>query len=141
MQYAQKESHRKPWYDGDMSGTEELLAAIKQLQGHGSIAQGLLQTLDPLINYDTQHDADLVHTLTTFVQLGGSSVATAESLFLHRNSVTYRLQRIQDISGLDARDPELRRLLMAALLLADQRLLHEIGAVTRRTNYAGERKK
>ena len=141
MQCAQKESHKEPWYDGHMSGIEELHAAIKQLQGHGNVAQGLVQTLAPLMDYDTQHEADLVHTLTTFVQLGGSSVATAESLFLHRNSVTYRLQRIQDISGLDARDPELRRLLMAALLLADQGLLQKIGAVTGRTNYAGERKK
>ena len=39
----------------------------------------------------------------------------AESLYLHRNSLLYRLERIREISGLDLDDPDDRFSLQLAL--------------------------
>ena len=114
------------WYDVAMTGIEALQEAIAQLRGHDQIDAGLREALAPLPTYDAEHNADLAHTLVVFVQLDGNVGATAERLFLHRNSVAYRLQRIEEVCGLDVRDARLRLLLMTALSLADPGLLQEL---------------
>ncbi|MEU8798804.1 PucR family transcriptional regulator ligand-binding domain-containing protein [Spirillospora sp. NPDC048819] len=60
-----------------------------------------VRLLDPLRAYDETHGADLVRTLETFLQNSGSWTRCAEQLHLHVNSVRYRVQRIQDLTGRD----------------------------------------
>ncbi|MFI0483216.1 PucR family transcriptional regulator [Actinomadura sp. 9N215] len=60
-----------------------------------------VRLLDPLHAYDKVHGADLVRTLETFLQYSGSWTRTAEELHLHVNSVRYRIQRVQDLTGRD----------------------------------------
>jgi hypothetical protein len=57
--------------------------------------------LDPLLTYDEEHRADLVLTLETFLQHSGSWTRCAEQLHLHVNSVRYRIQRIEELTGRD----------------------------------------
>jgi sugar diacid utilization regulator len=71
------------------------------------------QVLGPLLDYDRQHQSSLVATLATFLEHNGNLQASARTLDLHVNSVGYRVQRIQSISGLD-------------LALADDRLLAQV---------------
>jgi purine catabolism regulator len=73
------------------------------------------QVLGPLIDYDERHSADLVRTLDTFLGRNGNLQSTARELNLHVNSVTYRLQRIQSIAGLDLEQSEDRLLAQVAL--------------------------
>ena len=44
----------------------------------------------------------------------------AERLFLHRNSVPYRLDRIRGLTGLDWRDPQARLALKLGLMAMDE---------------------
>ncbi|MFI0411445.1 PucR family transcriptional regulator [Actinomadura sp. 3N508] len=60
-----------------------------------------VRLLDPLHAYDEVHGADLVRTLETFLRHSGSWARTAEELHLHVNSVRYRIQRVQDLTGRD----------------------------------------
>ncbi|OYN90835.1 PucR family transcriptional regulator [Parenemella sanctibonifatiensis] len=56
---------------------------------------------------------DLELTLVAFLDAGGSVEATARSLFVHANTVRYRLRRIHEITGYsptDARDAYLLRM-------------------------------
>ncbi len=73
------------------------------------------QVLGPLIDYDQRHNADLVHTLAAFLAHNGNLQATARELSLHVNSVTYRMQRIQAIAGMDLEQSEDRLLAQVAL--------------------------
>jgi DNA-binding PucR family transcriptional regulator len=73
------------------------------------------QVLGPLIDYDQRHHADFVHTLARFLAHNGNLQATARELNLHVNSVTYRMQRIQAIAGLDLEQSEDRLLVQVAL--------------------------
>jgi len=73
------------------------------------------QVLGPLIEYDQRHNADFVRTLSTFLAHNGNLQATARELTLHVNSVTYRVQRIQSIAGLDLEQSEDRLLAQVAL--------------------------
>ena len=123
-----------------MSGIEALQEAIAQLRGHDEVDRGLREALAPLTTYDAERNADLAHTLVVYVRLGGNIAATAEALFLHRNSVVYRLQRIEEVSGLPVRDTELQRLLLTAFSLADQELLQKLDPTVGRSSDEGKRK-
>ncbi|WP_433230568.1 PucR family transcriptional regulator [Actinomadura formosensis] len=57
--------------------------------------------LDPLRAYDETHGADLVRTLETFLRHSGSWTRCAGQLHLHVNSVRYRIQRIEELTGRD----------------------------------------
>ncbi|WP_280378811.1 PucR family transcriptional regulator [Nocardia wallacei] len=47
----------------------------------------------------------LAETLETFVDSGFNQLATARQLNIHRNTVTYRLARVHELTGLDPHRP------------------------------------
>lgn len=49
-------------------------------------------------------DAPLLETAATYLDLGRSLEATARQLFVHPNTVRYRLKRVADVSGWDPTD-------------------------------------
>lgn len=57
--------------------------------------------LDPLVEYDRGHDADLVRTLDTFLACSGSWTQCAAQLHLHVNTLRYRIGRIEQLTGRD----------------------------------------
>jgi DNA-binding PucR family transcriptional regulator len=60
-------------------------------------------------------DPMLTQTLTAFVECGGSLEATARALFVHPNTVRYRLRRVTDVTGFAANDPRDRWALALAM--------------------------
>lgn len=76
-----------------------------------------VRLLDPLHSYDEVHGADLVRTLEAFLRNSGSWTRCAEELHLHVNSVRYRVQRIQDLTGRDLSRMEDRVDFFLALLV------------------------
>ena len=70
----------------------------------------------PLEEYDREHRGDLVRTLTVFFEANANASEAAERLFLHRNSMAYRLDRIREITALDLKDPRARLSLQLGLL-------------------------
>lgn len=53
--------------------------------------------LRPLLDYDTGHGTELIRTLRAFLTADRSLNATAEALFIHRNTLRYRLRQIVDL--------------------------------------------
>ncbi|GAB2536986.1 PucR family transcriptional regulator [Nocardia heshunensis] len=66
----------------------------------GPARTGLAAVLAPL---DTQ--PLLAETLEVFVDTGFNQLATARLLTIHRNTVTYRLARVHELTGLDPHRP------------------------------------
>ncbi|MEA2589759.1 MAG: hypothetical protein QOH66_2686, partial [Actinomycetota bacterium] len=92
---------RVTFYDG--LGVYRILADLKDL----SLVESFVRVwLGSLIDYDEQKGADLVMTLTSYLEHGGNYEATAHALAVHRNTLKYRLQRIREISGRDLGDPD-----------------------------------
>ncbi|HEY7596884.1 MAG TPA: helix-turn-helix domain-containing protein [Actinophytocola sp.] len=60
----------------------------------------------------------LVETLETYLDLAGSVVATARTLRLHRTSLYYRLQRVEQLAGTDLHDGDERLMLHLSLKMA-----------------------
>ncbi|XVQ08005.1 PucR family transcriptional regulator ligand-binding domain-containing protein [Spirillospora sp. CA-255316] len=55
--------------------------------------------LGPLEDYDAQHGSELVRTLDTFLETCGSWQRTADLLYVHVNTLRYRVQRIEELTG------------------------------------------
>ncbi len=70
----------------------------------------------PLVNYDRERGSGLVQTLTVYFETGTNASKTSERLYLHRNSLLYRLERIQELTGLDLRDHGSRLVIQLGLL-------------------------
>ena len=70
----------------------------------------------PLMVYDRERRSDLVRTVAVYFETGANASETADRLFLHRNSLLYRLERIQTLTGLDLRNSESRLALQLGLL-------------------------
>jgi DNA-binding PucR family transcriptional regulator len=86
-------------------GIYRVLAAS---ENHQPIDAFVREWLGPLLDYDDAHGTDLVPTLIAYLESGGSYEATAEALVIHRNTVRYRLGRIQELGGFDLRDVDAR---------------------------------
>jgi len=63
------------------------------------------------------HSADLVTTLWSYLDNGRSLEATARELFVHPNTVRYRLKRVSDVIGWDATGPREALILQTALII------------------------
>src|SRR5690606_21435825 len=63
------------------------------------------------------HSTDLVTTLWAYLDNGRSLEATARGLFVHPNTVRYRLKKVGDVIGWDATGPREALILQTALIL------------------------
>jgi DNA-binding PucR family transcriptional regulator len=63
----------------------------------GQVSLFLDRWLTPLQRYDDQRGTDLVRTLRTYLDHDLNTAATAESLFVHYNTVTLRTRRIEAV--------------------------------------------
>jgi DNA-binding PucR family transcriptional regulator len=76
------------------------------------ILEGVLQ---PLLDYDETHRADLVATLTAYLESGAKLTRAARRLMVHPNTVVYRLRRIHELTGRDPHDMSELLILFLAL--------------------------
>jgi len=58
---------------------------------------------------------ELIRTLESYFQHNGNLSQTAETLYIHRNTLIYRMDRIATITGLNLDDPETRLAIQLAL--------------------------
>lgn len=67
--------------------------------------------------YDHQNQTDLLRTLKIYLENDCNAQKCGRLLFLHRNSLVYRVHRIQEITGCDLSDPVERSYLRISFLL------------------------
>lgn len=89
------------------------------LHGTPELTSFYEETLQKVVDHDERHGGELVPTLKAFFATHGNLSKTAEMLYLHRNTVSYRLQRIEEITGLHLDDEDDRFQLQLALKLRD----------------------
>jgi PucR family transcriptional regulator, purine catabolism regulatory protein len=100
-------------YFGDL-GIRRLLFPLRNSPELREFYEEFLGALD---SYDERHGTELIRTLEGFFAHHGNHVRAAEALHLHRNTLLYRLARIQAIGDIDLDDPEVRLAVQVALRL------------------------
>jgi sugar diacid utilization regulator len=81
----------------------------------GELERFYQETLAPLAAYDDQYETDLVNTVETYLEKDGNVAQTAASLFTHRHTVRYRLERVKELTGHDIGSSEGREKLSLGL--------------------------
>ncbi len=85
------------------------------LNGQSELREFYQETLGPLLAADTRGDGAFIETLECFFRCNGNLSETARAMHFHRNSLLYRLGRIEEILGRSLEDSELRLSLQIAL--------------------------
>jgi hypothetical protein len=81
----------------------------------GELESFYQETLAPLAAYDEQYETELVKTVETYLDNDGNVAQTAASLFTHRHTVRYRLERVKELTGHDIGSSEGREKLSLGL--------------------------
>jgi len=105
------DDRHSPYHYEDL-GLYRLLSALRD---RDELRRFHEEMLGSLMTYDAMHETDLVHSLEVFFAENTNISRTSRALFVHRNTLNYRVQRIQEITGLDLDDPESRLALQLAL--------------------------
>mgnify|MGYP005838096081 CR=1 FL=1 len=110
---------QQPLYSADLG--------IYTLLARDDLRSDLLGLRDKMIGKLLAHDerqrADLLQTLEAFFEAHGNATQTAEKLSVHRNTLFYRMNRIQEILDLDLNQTDVRLALHLSLKI--HRLLAE----------------
>ncbi|MEW6636652.1 MAG: helix-turn-helix domain-containing protein [Actinomycetota bacterium] len=93
---------------------------LRELARSGNLAS-FEELVRPLAERDRERGSDLIRTLRAYFASGANASEAADRMFLHRNSMAYRLGRIQELLGLDLKDPGARLALQLGLLALERR--------------------
>ena len=95
-------------------GVLELLGAIRD---RSLLDRFVERVVGPLIGDDSRHQPVLMPTLEAWFQENGNLALAAQRLNVHRNTLSYRLQRIEALTGCSFEDPHDRLNISVALLI------------------------
>jgi purine catabolism regulator len=77
-------------------------------------------TLGPLISADRTNNGDLVESVRTFLRSDGAWQASADALNIHRQTLVYRLKKVEQLTGLKPTSTEGAAMLWMALTAAER---------------------
>ena len=72
---------------------------VKRFMVSSSAANLYQRIYGELLQYDREKGGELVRTLETYIECNYSRTLTAQKLHIHRNSLNYRLQKINELLG------------------------------------------
>ena len=99
------------------SAHDKLALLVRTIQGSVSCDHLLHPALGIIERYDHENQTDLLKTLEVYLENDCNAQKCGRLLSLHRNSLVYRIHRIQVISGCNLSDPEERSYLRISFLL------------------------
>lgn len=92
---------------------------VSRVDNMGSLNEYIQDYLTPVIQYDQKHNAELIKTLQVYYECNGSKQRTAERLFIVRQTLYLRIQKLEELLGADFMNPE-KRLIIEFSLYAYQ---------------------
>ena len=109
-------------YYGDLKLYQLLLALKERNLSH--LQQFYQDALGPLVEHDQRKQSDLIRTLSGYFSANCNLAKAASELDVHRNTLVYRLDRVEELTQLDLDDSDNR--LILHLALKTQRVLATI---------------
>ena len=101
------------------AGALALAELAELVHGHPILNEGPLKAL---LAYDGARGSDLVGSLLAYFEAGGEVTEAAKRLYVHRNTLRYRLQRVEELTGTSLSSP------LERFTLELQVRLHFVGA-------------
>lgn len=104
----------------------QLSSLLLNLAVNDEVRQITLAVIAPLIEYDEGKGMDLIQTFSVFRNNSGNVSRTARELNLHRQSLLYRLRKIETLSGRSLANPDDLFLMEFAVKMWSTGLITEI---------------
>jgi purine catabolism regulator len=92
-----------------------LLDWLYRLPPDALAANAYLGKVRLLAEHDSRANTDMVRTLDAYLRYGGALAEAAAAINIHRNTLLYRLDRVEELTGLDLKDVNQRLNLYVAL--------------------------
>ena len=102
---------------------------ILQLDRQNELQELVDTYLGPVIQFDQERNGDLLRTLSVLLEVNGSKKDAAERLFIVRQTLYHRIEKIKELLGEDFMESE-KRLAIEFALYAHQFLRKKISAQT-----------
>lgn len=109
LEMARRLGEPKPLYYSDLS----VYRLLFQLEHSPELIAFQEETLGPLLSLEGANE--LINTLEAYFEHNGNLSQTAEALYIHRNTLIYRMDRIATITSLELDKPENRLAMQLAL--------------------------
>lgn len=74
-----------------------------------------IDNIKPLIDYDKDNKTEFIKTLKIYFECNGNMKKISEKMYMHYNTIIYRLQKIREITGVNIDDSDSRLNLEIAL--------------------------
>ncbi|KPD00968.1 Purine catabolism regulatory protein [Geobacillus sp. BCO2] len=98
-----KDKAVSPFYD-DL----HLYRMITVLDKYSNLHETVCQYLGPIIEYDRKYNGKLLETLKVYLQCNGSKQETAKRLFIVRQTLYHRIEKLESFLGSDFMAPDKR---------------------------------
>lgn len=74
---------------------------FENMQDREQLLEYVPESLVLLMRNDNQHNGELIKTLQTYLDHNQSTKKTADTMYVNYRTITYRLDKIKDITGID----------------------------------------
>lgn len=81
-----------------------IIRLLTSASSRAEIKDYCYSTLMPLIDSDRQHNTEYIKTLDTYLHCNCNLVKAAETMFIHRNTIVYRIEKIRSLLEIDFSD-------------------------------------
>ena len=81
---------------------------LMELPDQRRVREYAAEQLAPLLEYDAKYKKNLLRTLEIYLQTNCSCKKTAEIMYLHRNTLTYQIDKIRSLLGVSLEEVEVR---------------------------------
>jgi purine catabolism regulator len=99
-----------------------LYRIISLINTHSDLQEIVMEYLEPVIEYDKKYNGKLIETLKTYLACNGSKQETAKKLFVVRQTLYHRIEKLEKLLGSNFMNPE-KRLAIEIMILANEYLI------------------
>lgn len=96
-----------------------LYRLISQMSRHMDLQELVMEYLQPVIHHDQTYNSKLLETLKVYLECNGSKQETANKLFIVRQTLYHRLQKLENLLGKDFMNHEKRVAFEFMMLVKD----------------------
>lgn len=79
---------------------------LNRVDNKNAMREFFFETMGPLLRYDRKNRTEFFKTIQAYLEEGENTMRTSKRLYIHRNTLQYRLGRIEEILNLSLKDSE-----------------------------------
>lgn len=92
---------------------------LLEIEDQSLISRYVYQHLESVMEYDEKYEQELLDTLRVYLEENGNLVQAARKLYIHRNTMVNRINKLEELLEVSLREADKRNMLYNCLTLYD----------------------